>query len=70
MKANLCKCNNCDNILIDQNPQVDAKEYELTGNELEMQFFGGGVDPMPEDMDSGLFWGCPVCLTDGYLMDL
>ena len=37
MTANLCKCNMCDSILIDQNPQIGAKEYKLKGTELEMQ---------------------------------
>ena len=63
MKAHLCKCNNCDSILIDQNSQVGAKELELTGNELEMQY--------TKDKETGdYFWACPLCETDGYLIDL
>ncbi len=63
MKAHLCKCNNCDLILIDQNSQVGAKEYELTGKETEMQYV--------EDKESGLgYWVCPICETDDYLIDL
>ena len=65
--ANLCKCNMCDNILIDQNPQIGAKEYELKGNELEMQWFGGGIKD--KNGEEGNYWGCPVCLTDDYLTD-
>jgi hypothetical protein len=38
LTANLCKCNNCDSILIDQNSQIGAKEYQLTGKEIEMQY--------------------------------
>ena len=64
--ANLCKCNNCDSILIDQNPKIGAKEHALTGNELEMQFMQGLV----EHSEDGLFWACPTCLTDAYLTDL
>ena len=59
MKANICKCNNCDNILIDKNPQVDAKEYDLNGTELDM-FYDS----------SETAWVCPVCNTDDYLTDL
>ena len=60
-KAFLCKCNNCDSILIDMNPQVGAVQCELTGDELEMQFC---------QEDEGGYWGCPVCMTDAYLIDL
>jgi hypothetical protein len=58
-KAHLCKCNNCENILIDQNSQVDATEHELKGNEIEMQY----------NEKEGI-WVCPICETDGYLTDL
>jgi hypothetical protein len=62
--ANLCKCNNCDNILIDQNPQINAKEYPLTGEELEMQY-------IEEDAAGEKnYWVCPICLTDGFLIDM
>ena len=54
----LCKCNKCDNILIDKNPQVDAKKFQLKGNEKEL------IKVNNE------FWGCPECLTDDYLIDL
>jgi hypothetical protein len=61
MKTELCKCNNCGNILIDENPQVDRIKYEINGNELNMVQY----------IDNGdLFWACPVCKTDGYLVDL
>jgi len=66
MKANLCKCNNCDNTLIDQNPQIGATEHDLKGHELEMQYFQGLV----ENEERELFWGCPICETDDYLQDL
>ena len=62
-KANLCKCNNCGTILIDQNPQIGAKEYELTGNEEEMQY-------MKDEETGEYFWACPICETDDYLTDL
>jgi hypothetical protein len=66
--ANLCKCNNCDSILIDQNPQVNANEFPLKGNELEMQFFGGGIKDKYNNEDN--YWGCPICLTDEFLTDV
>jgi hypothetical protein len=68
MTANLCRCNMCYNILIDKNPQIGAKEFPLSGRELEMQFFGGGVKD--KNGESGNYWGCPICLTDEYLTDI
>ena len=58
MKENLCKCNMCDSILIDQNPQVGAKEYKLKGTEIEMQYISDDE------------WVCPICEVDDYLIDL
>lgn len=63
--ANLCKCNNCDSVLIDQNPQIGAKEYELKGIELEMQW----IDELVENNDDP-HWVCPICKVDDYLVDL
>jgi hypothetical protein len=59
-KAPLCQCNHCYVILIDENPQINAPEYDLTGEELEM---------LREDDGDGSYWVCPVCLTDDYLQD-
>jgi len=63
MKANLCKCNNCDSILLDQNPQIGAKEHDLGQypNIKHMQY---------ETDENGGFWTCPICETDAYLTDL
>ena len=61
MKSELCKCNNCGSILIDENPQTDAKQYQLSGNENRLIWI--------EDKD-GPFWACPECKTDKYLMDI
>ena len=58
--SKLCKCNNCETVLIYQNPQVCAKEHKLTGGEKEMKLFVIGVHN---------FWGCPECRTDEYLTD-
>ena len=62
-KKLLCKCNNCDFILLDENPQVGAIAKETNGTELNMiQIFD----------ENGLFlyWGCPKCETDNYLTDI
>lgn len=56
---NLCICNNCMTIMFDENPQDDAKKYK-TENIL--------ADMMEKDEDGA--WVCPICGTDGYLMDL
>lgn len=63
--ANLCRCNNCDTVLFDENPQLDAIEHELTGNEEEMTQVNYGTKKEPEWL-----WACPNCLTDEYLTDL
>lgn len=71
--ANLCKCNNCNSILIDQNPQVGAKEFYLKGTELEMQYNPGlrmeDEDDEEDDNLNDRFWVCPVCMTDANLDD-
>jgi len=64
--ANLCKCNNCDSVLIDQNPQIGAKEHEIDGTELNMQFTGGLIEFKNVDPH----WVCPICMCDDYLVDL
>ena len=60
----ICRCNNCMNILIDENPKEDAVMQELTGTELAMEQFKG------ERNSFEFFWGCPKCETDEYLIDL
>lgn len=60
-KANICKCLKCDIVLIDENPQINAKEHELTGSEKEMLLI--------EDGD-GFYWVCPTCKEDGNLIDI
>lgn len=62
---NLCRCNNCNNILLDENPQVDAIKHELKGGELLMIQINIG------DGNNGdeYIWACPICGTDGFLTD-
>ncbi len=70
MKANLCKCNKCDAVLIDQNPQIGAAEYDLEEGGYATGV--GEVDEMQYLKDNGgdMFWACPNCETDEYLIDL
>lgn len=65
-KANLCTCNNCNTIFIDQNPQIGAKEYLIDSSKVaELQYLQGLIT----HKDTEYFWGCPICETDGYLQD-
>lgn len=60
MKTNLAKCNKCEAILIDLNPQVDAVEIELKGTEIPMIVIREGEE---------IICACPNCLTDSFLVD-
>jgi rubrerythrin len=55
----ICKCNNCDNYLIDENPQINAPEYNILGNEINMTW-----------SETEQTWVCPICKTDAYLTDI
>lgn len=59
MKAHLCKCNNCDSILLDQNPQIGAKEQDTKDYPT--------IKNMMWKKDH---WVCCICKTDSYLIDL
>ena len=65
MKAQLCRCNNCDTIMIDKNPG-EQPELLVPGNCKDM------IECNDEDTppEHGFFWGCPNCLTDGYFQDV
>ena len=61
--AHICRCNNCDAILYDENPQVDAVEVNI-------ETLNCIVYPMELLNDgSESFWGCGECQTDEYLTD-
>jgi len=63
MEAKICKCNNCDAILYDENPKIWQKAVEIDNlgqKVVEMEL-------LEEDGES--FWACPNCQTDAYLMD-
>lgn len=53
----LCTCNNCGKVYEDMNPQTDAKEYPELQN----------IEPIIFIDDE--YWGCPNCMSDGYLQD-
>jgi len=65
---NLCKCNKCDSILIDQNPQIEANLYTPQGCELTMNYYGVKTEDTDEDLKNA--WVCPICNTDKFLTDL
>lgn len=60
----LCKCNNCDSVMYDENPcptnqsKVDVSNFEII---LPMELIN-------DDGDS--FWGCGNCQTDAYLTNI
>lgn len=56
---NICTCNNCGNLYEDLNPSSISKDYKF--RELP-------ILELMKDED-GLFYGCPICKTDGYLVD-
>jgi len=72
-QANLCGCNMCGLILVDQNPQIDAKVSQVYFDDdkqwvteddrevAEMQY--------EKDNSGEHYWACPVCLCDDYLTD-
>lgn len=60
-KVNLCSCNNCGYLLIDTNPQINAKEFIIKGE------FSQSINELIviDDMKA-----CPYCKTDEYLTDI
>ena len=67
-KVNVCKCNNCDTLLIDENPQIDGQKYDLT-NDLHKMVLREDIDEV-DRTESHYYWACPNCLTDGFLTDI
>lgn len=66
-KSHLCKCNNCETVMIDENAQVGAVLHELNGTEVKMKQI---TEPTTKADGQTYFCGCPICLTDDYLTDL
>lgn len=68
LTAQLCACNNCNAIMIDQNPnnqpELDYSHIELS----EMELIQEQDDETGNMIEN--YWGCPNCQTDAYLMDI
>lgn len=61
MKTQLCICNECNTVMVDENPS-DQPEFETDGyNVMGMAHI---------DDEGYLFWVCPVCMVDDNLMDV
>lgn len=58
---NLCKCTMCDTVMYDENPRVGATLLDS---------YVGITNMVQIEVDGDLFWGCPKCETDAYLIDL
>jgi phage-related protein len=73
-KSNLCKCNNCELILVDKNPQINAKEQAVfkDKNNQWVNLENIEVADMEylEDKNGDNFWACPVCEVDDFLIDI
>ena len=64
MKTPLCKCTNCDTIMYDENPQVNAIQYLVREGKTDLN---RDIETMVK-VDE--YWVCPKCNTDDYLVDL
>ena len=63
VKEQLCICNNCGTIYVDENPS-DQPEIEVISGEYPNL-------PKIKDSETGeMIWGCDKCGTDGYLADV
>jgi len=62
MKTELCKCNNCQRLLIDENPQIGAEKVEVGSLK------GYSMEWIKEEHQS--YWTCSHCKTDAYLTDI
>jgi len=61
-EVNLCKCNRCDLVMLDKNPQINAPTYKVNLFKIEdMQYL--------KDNGGDYFWACPTCESDEYLTD-
>ena len=57
-KHYVCKCNNCETVMFDENPSTNLVDIDLIDEPIENM----------ETTDNGV-WGCPNCRTDEYLTD-
>jgi len=58
----LCECVNCNQILIDRNPQTAATMKPTPKDTKDMVAV--------QDDDGSEFWACPICKSDDNLMDI
>lgn len=63
MKAELCRCNSCDAILIDENPQLNAPLLDVPIGALSMV-------QLEIEEEGCIYWVCLNCETDEFLTDL
>lgn len=64
-KEFLCKCNQCELIMFDENPSEDAVKVEIDTLPEPPSHMEQMYDSWSEDY----FWGCPNCRDDSYLSD-
>lgn len=60
--THICKCNNCENVMFDENPTGEPK--------VSMKKYRHASAMVQAEDEGGVFWACPECLTDSYLTDL
>lgn len=63
-KDYLCKCNMCETIMFDENPNP------IMGQEKINLDLYPEIENMEQITNDDVFWGCPKCKTDDYLIDL
>lgn len=68
-EANLCKCNNCDLLLVDKNPQVVAKVYDIFEDSDRQWVNSENIEVAEMDYFNDS-WGCPICESDNFLIDI
>lgn len=66
--VNLCRCNECDRVLIDRNAQIGAKCYDTRCVDGELRFFKNTIYNKLFEIE--FFWGCDRCFSDSYLIDI
>lgn len=56
----ICTCNMCDEIFEDMNPSNSSIDY----------YYDVSIKPLIEiEEEEIIYWGCPNCRTDAYLVD-
>lgn len=69
-ESNLCRCNNCNLVLVDQNPQIGALPSKVFSDKDGQWVLQDGETEVAEMQYSEEgYWLCPVCETDEFLQD-